>query len=169
MKTAKYIAAVGLLFAKTVDADSIQIDELNVEFGSREHKNCKFVGSPIDFCSPKFTAAYREALDNRDADFNHDMILLALDSRLEYMQQTLVAISPLHRTIYPFPFDFFSSSFSATKKKAKGTLVYSLRSNSVCIKGAILAYRSVQDGQLCWRFIDQQFSGEITPYTYPEH
>jgi hypothetical protein len=97
------------------------------------------------------------------------MVVVTIDSRPEYAQQTLVAISPRLRMAYPLPFDFFSSSFSENEKSKPGLVVYSIDSNEICIRGEIMAYKTILNDNLCWKLSSDQFSGEITPYTYPDH
>jgi hypothetical protein len=154
--------------AGRVHADSVQADTFHVEFGTRTHSDCSFPGSPVDYCYSAFIESYQAAL-RTPPNFNQNMIVLAIDTRSRYAQQALVAINPSSRTVYPLPFDHFANSFSDSVPKRHGQVIHSRESDEICIDGEIMAYRSVQSGRLCWRLIGKQFSGEITPYTYPDH
>jgi hypothetical protein len=168
MSSLRKLATLFILGSPCAYAETVNVDDFHIDFGSRVRYGCSFVASPINFCSRKFVEAYEQAIRDRKADFNTSMIIIKIESRPRYAQQTLVAIEPTSKTVYPLPFDFLSNSFSDDKPIQKGKTTYSLQSSSLCIDGGIMAYKSVQDGHLCWNFSDGQFSGEITPYTYPE-
>jgi hypothetical protein len=168
MLSLKNLAVLFTLGAPSIYAESVAVDDFQVDFGNRLRNGCSFVASPINFCSRKFVEAYEQAVRDRKVDFNNNMIILTIESRPKYAQQTLVAIAPTSKTVYPLPFDFFSDSFNNDKPIRNGKATYSLQSNSLCIDGGIMAYKSVQDGHLCWNFSEGQFSGAITPYTYPD-
>lgn len=144
-------------------------ENFEIEFGTREHRRCSFVASPINYCDARFSSAYKKALETRLSDFNREFIVVAVDSRPEYGQQSIVAVNSKTKMVYPLPFDFLAASFPKSPPYRNGRLTYSQDSNELCVDGAILAYRSVQSGQMCWRLEGNQFVGEITPYTYPDH
>lgn len=162
----KLLFGATLLF--TCGASAEEQTSYSVEFGNRSHRNCSFIGSPVDFCDPSFQREFDIALATREPDFNHDMIVVAIDTRPQYEQKALAAISVSSKKVYPLPFDHFSSSFSKTDAVGPGRITYALADDRVCIDGAIMAYRSVQSGHMCWRFSGDKFTGEQTPYTYAD-
>lgn len=156
------------LISANVSAEIVTVEDFRINFGTRRHNQCGFAGSRIDLCNSQFIESYKQAVRTQKANFNNNMIVVTIDSRPKYAQQTLVAIDATTKTVYPLPFDFFSSSFSKDDPNRNGKVTYSLQDNSLCVDGGVMAYKSVQDGHLCWRFSEGQFTGEITPYTYPD-
>lgn len=79
-----------------------------------------------------------------------------------------MAIDVNNGLVYPLPIDAFSGFMHGNStSKEDGKIIFSKDSNRVCIKGALLVYRSFEEGSFCFEFADDKFIGHHTEYMYP--
>jgi len=85
--------------------------------------------------------------------------------RKKYYEHSVVVIDARTGIAYPLPFDSYSGDVDAKGNVHDyGHILYDLNSNRVCISGAIVAYRQIDSGKLCWNFDGTKFVGHHTPY-----
>jgi hypothetical protein len=124
--------------------------------------------SPIDFCDERHISAIENAIANQVANFNGYYILLKIKEwrPSEYYGDSLVIIDTQSGVVYPLPFDYYAAAINMrnTKSMGKPRLIFSLRSNKVCIDGSILVYRATTNGEFCFKFEGNKFSGYRTEY-----
>ncbi|WP_217104086.1 hypothetical protein [Burkholderia multivorans] len=142
--------------------------EVKISYATSELTKCSFQYSSIDFCDEKHVAAYNEVLGGKSANFNGHYIILAYHEFKEYHQRSVVAIDTNSGVVYPLPIDAFSGFMRGRSvAKDEGKISYSLKSNKVCISGAILVYRAFEEGDFCFEFVGDKFVGHHTEYMYP--
>ncbi|WP_080429219.1 hypothetical protein [Burkholderia ubonensis] len=142
--------------------------EVKISYVTSDLTKCSFQYSPIDFCDDSHVAAYGDALKKQSANFNEYYILLAYPEFKKYHQRSIVAIDTRTGVVYPLPIDAFSGFMRGRPvAKDEGKISYSIKSNKVCISGAILVYRSFEEGDFCFEFDKDKFVGHRTQYMYP--
>ncbi|HDR9164756.1 TPA: hypothetical protein QDB28_005189 [Burkholderia vietnamiensis] len=141
---------------------------VKIAYATSELTKCSFQYSPINFCDDEHVAAYNNTLNSAPANFNGHYIILARPEFEKYHQKSVVAIVTQSGLAYPLPIDSFSG-FMHGRPTAKdgGQISYSINSNKVCIRGAILVYRSFEEGNFCFEFVGDKFIGHHTEYMYP--
>ncbi|EIP87784.1 hypothetical protein A33K_15805 [Burkholderia humptydooensis MSMB43] len=141
---------------------------MKISYVTSDLTKCSFQYSPVDFFDEKHVAAYSDALKTQAANFNQHYIVLAYPEFKNYHQRSVVAIDTKTGVVYPRPIDAFSG-FKHGRRAAKdeGKISYSISSNKVCIGGAILVYRSFEEGDFCFEFVGDKFVGHHTEYMYP--
>ncbi|MBU9348065.1 hypothetical protein KTE11_25495 [Burkholderia multivorans] len=142
--------------------------EVKISYATSELTKCSFQYSSIDFCDEKHVAVYNEVLGEKSANFNGHYIILVYPEFKEYHQRSVVAIDTKTGVVYPLPIDAFSGFMRGRSvAKDEGKISYSLKSNKVCINGAILVYRAFEEGNFCFEFVGDKFVGHHTEYMYP--
>lgn len=127
--------------------------------------DCSFPYSPVDFCDEHHIEEVRNALELSQPNFNKNYLVSTITERPEYHQKSIVVIDPVTGYFYPLPIDFFSGTPSQYDPEGKfGKIEYSLESNSICLTGDILVYRSIKSGKFCFDFDGRRFSGFETEY-----
>jgi hypothetical protein len=92
-------------------------------------------------------------------------MLLSLSEWPTYHQRSVVAIDVNTGIVYPLPIDAYSGvGDSKGVIHSEGTLEYKVGDGRLCIKGAILVYRAIQEGTFCFTFQDNKFAGYHTEY-----
>lgn len=130
------------------------------------HSRCSYPYSPTDFCDAVHMRAYNEALQSKSANFSKDLILLDIPTRAAYHQRSLVVIEPETGAVWPFPFDAYSGPVDGNgEPTGEGTLDFSVDSDTVCVGGALLVYRVLENGRFCFTFDGGRFEGHVTQYT----
>lgn len=130
------------------------------------NSRCAYPYSPTNFCDDTHQKAYAHALESTPANFDHDLILLAVDTRPEYHQKSLVVLEPDTGIVWPFPFDAYAGPLDGHgNPTAAGTLEFSSDSSTVCIDGSLLVYRAIEPGRFCFTFDGGRFEGHTTQYT----
>ncbi|RQP34129.1 hypothetical protein [Burkholderia ubonensis] len=142
--------------------------EVKIAYATSDLTKCSFQYSPVDFCDDKHVAAYNDTLKTQASNFNEHYILLVYPEFKNYHQRSVVAIDTQTGVVYPLPIDAFSG-FMRGRRTAKdeGKISYSINSDKVCISGAILVYRSFEEGNFCFEFVGDKFVGHHTEYMYP--
>ena len=126
---------------------------------------CSFEFSPIDFCDETHVEFIEAAIRDKTSNFNRHFILLAIPEWPEYHQQSIVAIDTRDGVVYPVPIDAYSGRLGSDgNPTGEGKLSYGLSSNEVCVEGAVLAYRALDEGRFCFRLERDRFVGHRTPY-----
>ncbi|WP_088579499.1 hypothetical protein [Burkholderia ubonensis] len=142
--------------------------EVKIAYATSELTKCSFQYSPVDFCDDKHVAAYSDALKTQVSNFNGNYIILVYPEFKNYHQRSVVAIDTKTGVVYPLPIDAFSGFMHGRRvAKDEGKISYSINSNKVCISGAILVYRSFEEGDFCFEFVGDKFVGHHTEYMYP--
>lgn len=109
------------------------------------------------------------ALDGRAPNFDGVRLLISIPEWPEYHQSSIVVLDPASRSAYPLPIDAYSGKINDQGVPVdEGVLEFSRDSNRLCINGAILAYRVIEQGRFCFRFVSGKFSGHRTPYMNAE-
>ncbi|MDN7902458.1 hypothetical protein [Burkholderia cepacia] len=154
--------------AKSNEIKNHPYTEVKIFYATSDLTKCSFQYSPVDFCDDKHVSTYGDVLKTKAPNFYGHYILLAYPEFKEYHQRSVVAIDAQTGVVYPLPIDAFSG-FMHGKRVAKdeGKITYSADSNKVCISGAILVYRSIEEGNFCFEFVGDKFVGHHTEYMYP--
>ncbi|MDG0027901.1 hypothetical protein [Trinickia sp. Y13] len=138
-------------------------EKVQIDYPSGE--GCSFQYSPIQFCDERHVDEIKRAIAAMAPNFNHHYILLIMLERKKYYEHSVVAIDSKTGIAYPLPFDSYSGDVDAKGNiHGYGHILYDLNSNRVCISGAIVAYRQIDSGKLCWSFDGAKFVGRHTPY-----
>ena len=131
------------------------------------HDECSFQYSSIDFCDEHHIDLYRDAISSHKINFANRYILLSIVERERYHQRSLVIVSPSTGAVYPFPFDAYSGPMKKNARiESDGILTFSLKSNEVCIDGALKVQREIKNGSFCFTFDNGEFDGYKTQYMY---
>ncbi|WP_175696821.1 hypothetical protein [Burkholderia ambifaria] len=170
-----FLAALAILslgiFAKQPKTDSAKnhpYTEVKISYATSDLTKCSFQYSPVDFCDDKHVATYNDTLKTQAPNFNEHYILLAYPEFKNYHQRSVVAIDTQTGIVYPLPIDAFSGFMHGRPAaKDEGKISYSIKSNKVCISGAMLVYRSFEEGNFCFEFVGDKFVGHHTEYMYP--
>ncbi|MBR7958836.1 hypothetical protein KDW41_00025 [Burkholderia vietnamiensis] len=142
--------------------------EVKIAYTTSDLTKCSFQYSPVDFCDDKHIATYNNALKTQAPNFNEHYILLPYPEFTNYHQRSVVAIDTRTGIVYPLPIDAFSGFMRGRRiAKDEGKISYSIGSNKVCITGAILVYRSFEEGNFCFELVGDKFVGHHTEYMYP--
>ncbi|WP_313420057.1 hypothetical protein [Stenotrophomonas sp.] len=129
------------------------------------HSGCSFLSSPVNFCDERHRALIERVIAERQPNFNGRYIVAELDEWPEFFQRSVVVINASTGIVYPLPIDALSGPLSAHGRSATyGTVETSLDATQFCLVGAVLAYRSINDGRFCFGFDDGRFTGHVTPY-----
>ena len=130
---------------------------------------CSFQFSSVDFCDEKHLTAIKSAIAVREPDFGEKYILLSIPEGLPaFFQHSLVAIDVTTGVVYPVPIDGYSGVTDAEGyAKNAGKLKFNLHSNKVCISGAIIVHRMIENGNVCFFLEGDRFVGHHTPYMDP--
>lgn len=142
--------------------------DVKIAYATSDLTKCSFQYSPVDFCDDKHVSAYNDALKTQASNFNDHYIILAYPEFKNYHQRSIVAIDTKTGVVYPLPIDAFSGFMHGRRTaKDEGKISYSINSNKVCVSGAILVYRSFEEGNFCFEFVGEKFVGHHTEYMYP--
>ncbi len=141
---------------------------VNIAYAKSDLTECSFQYSPIDFCDKKHLSAINQAIAGRSANFNGHFILLVYPEWSQHHQQSVMAIDTITGIVYPLPIDAFSGlMYGRSIEKDRDVIKYSISSKKVCINGAILVYRAFKEGNFCFEFSGDKFTGHHTEYMYP--
>ncbi|MDH6147998.1 MULTISPECIES: hypothetical protein [Paraburkholderia] len=132
------------------------------------HDQCSFKFSPVDFCDDRHVFEIKKAIATEAANFNGHYILLSINEwkPSAHYGDSLVVIDTLTGIVYPLPFDYYSGQINMKNSHMlkKPNLNFSLKSNKICIDGSILVYRAMTNGNFCFEFDGEKFTGYQTEY-----
>jgi hypothetical protein len=142
--------------------DHVEIAYLHAETG------CSYQYSPIDFCDERHISEINAAIEKMPANFNKHYILLSVEEWPPSPEfKSLMAIDTRTGVVYPVPIDDYSGHVdNRGRVTSKPKLTFSIESNRLCIQGAILVYRATTNGNFCFDFNGDRFSGYHTEYMY---
>jgi hypothetical protein len=142
-------------------------DQVRISYA---HDECSFQFSPVDFCDDRHVIEIKKAIATKAANFNEHYILLSIDEwkPSAHYGDSLVAIDTLTGIVYPLPFDYYSGQVNMKNSQIMKNprLSFSLKSNKICIDGSILVYRATTNGNFCFEFDGEKFTGYQTEYMH---
>lgn len=133
------------------------------------HSGCAFLSSPINFCDDRHRARIDKVLAEQRPNFNGHYIVAELEEWPEYFQRSVVVINARSGVVYPLPIDALSGPLSSKGEPTTyGKVETSVDAQQFCLVGAMLAYRSINEGRFCFGFDGVRFTGHQTAYMAPE-
>ncbi|MBT8769602.1 hypothetical protein [Metapseudomonas boanensis] len=159
------IAPIIMLSANCIAEKSSSPITISIKYSNQE--GCSFSFSPINFCDKRRIQEMEKALINTPPNFNKHYIIAIIPERMEYHQNSIVAIDSRSGVAYPVPIDAYSGTPNKDDPKGKnGSVIFEIGSNKLCIEGEILAARALESGLFCFYFKDEKFTGHKTSYMH---
>ena len=126
---------------------------------------CSFPYSPVNYCDEKHVREFKDVLASTLSNFNGHYIVVTPSEWPAYHQKSVVALDVLTGVAIPLPIDAYSGPIDANGKVAgEGGIEYRRDSDTMCIKGTILVYRELQEGEFCFTLKENKFIGHHTEY-----
>lgn len=129
------------------------------------HSGCSFLSSPINFCDARHRSLIDRVIAEQRPSFNGHYIVAQLEEWPEFFQRSVVVVNSRTGIVYPLPIDALSGPLSsAGRSVGYGIVETSVEAEEFCLVGAVLAYRSINEGRFCFGFDGVRFAGHKTPY-----
>ncbi|WP_347556087.1 hypothetical protein [Robbsia sp. KACC 23696] len=141
---------------------------VQIPYAKSELGGCSYQYSPVDFCDDAHVSAIKNALQTERANYFGNYIILRYSERPEYYQKSILIIDVNTGYAYPLPIDAYSGFIKGKGVAVSdGVVKYSISDDRICISGAILVYKSIQQGSFCFDFDGKKFGGFHTEYMFP--